>query len=96
MKRKWIIWNKLLELVHDKNFHKTWTKAEVQLLELRKKYQSMMESKLTVGQYAACNELLVFVHSKHHIMPTATFYMFNVNDEFASIKLKFVLNMSEY
>ena len=56
----------------------------------------MMESKLTVGQYAACNELLIFVHSKHHIMPTATFYMFNVNDEFASIKLKFVLNMSEY
>lgn len=96
MKHKWIIWYKLLELVQDKIFHKAWTKAEVQLLGLRKKYQSMMESKLTVGQYAACNELLVFVHSKHHIMPTATFYMFNVNDEFASIKLKFVLNMSEY
>lgn len=54
-----------------------------------------MESKPTVGQYAACNELL-FVHSKYHIMPTAIFYMFNVNDEFSSLKLKFVLNMLEY
>lgn len=96
MKRKWVIWYKLLELVQDKIFHKARTKAEVQWLNLGKKYQSMMESKPTVGQYAACNELLIFVHSKYHIMPTAIFYMFNVNDEFASLKLKFVLNMLEY